>query len=213
MKPLSYSAIKLYEQCPLKYKFNRIDKLPEPSGDAASRGTLIHAELEHLINGELQLMTNDVKHMRPKIDAWRDSKAKPEMQFSVNGQWLAVEYGNPTAMLRGVIDLYIEDGNIATVIDFKTGKDRDYSDQVTVYAAVILASKPHIDKVKIAIEFVDLKKTTEYATITRDQLEELKASIARRMYIIGNDQIFAPNPSFLCRFCHYRNDNGGPCRW
>lgn len=209
----SYSAIKLYEQCPSKYKFSRIDRIPEPSGDAASRGTLIHAELEHLINGELQTMTDDVKHMLPKITAWVECKARPEMQFAVDDQWSEVEYSSPGAMLRGVIDLYLEDGDTATVIDFKTGKDRDYSDQVTVYAAVILGSKPHINQVKIAIEFVDLKKTTSYATITRDQLDELKASIVRRMDIIGTDHIFAPNPSFLCRFCHYRKENGGPCKW
>ena len=82
-----------------------------------------------------------------------------------------------------------------------------------VYASVILASKPHIQTVKLVIEFIDLKKSTEYAAVTRPQLEDMKLKLVDRLNTLKGDNIFAPNPSFLCKWCHYRKDNGGPCKW
>ena len=209
----SYSAVKQYEQCPAQYKFNRIDRIPQPTGAAASRGTMIHSEIENIINGSLMLVSDEVQHLLPKIESWRNLKAVAEMKFSIDYDWNEVEYTDHTAWFRGVIDLYIEQDNTATVLDFKTGKDRDYSDQVQTYAAVILSTRPNIDVVDISIAFVDLKKTTKYKSISRSDLPDLKASLAVRIKTLEKDSIFAANPSGLCRFCHYRKDNGGPCKW
>jgi hypothetical protein len=30
---------------------------------------------------------------------------------------------------------------------------------------------------------------------------------------LENDDIFAPKPSYGCRWCHFRKSNGGPCQW
>lgn len=209
----SYSAIKQYEQCPAQYKFNRIDKLPQPTGAAASRGTMIHNEIENLLNGSLMLISDEVQHLMPKIESWINLKAQPEMKFAVDKDWKAVAYDDTSAWFRGVIDLYIEQDNEATVLDFKTGKDRDYADQVSVYASVILATKPHIDAVNVGIEFIDLKKYRSYNTITRSRLSDLQTDLSSRIGHLQSDNIYAANPSGLCRFCHYRKDNGGPCKW
>lgn len=209
----SYSSIKLYEQCAAKYKFSRIDRLPEPTGPAAERGKMIHAELESILKGGLEILCEEAEHLLPKIDVWKEQDAKSEMEFAVNNRWDPVDFNDPTYMLRGIIDLYIEDGDRAIVLDFKTGKERDYTDQVAVYATVILATKPHINEVVPAIEFIDTKKSLTYNVIHRKDLQYLKQSVEGRVNIIERDKIYAPNPSGLCRFCHYRKDNGGPCKW
>ena len=99
------------------------------------------------------------------------------------------------------------------MLDFKTGKERDYVDQVSVYAAIVLATKPHINRVNLAIEFLDSKKNVQYARITRDELGKYKDELANRINAINKDNIFAANPSGLCKFCHFRKSNGGPCKW
>ncbi|GAB3943729.1 RecB family exonuclease [Corynebacterium tapiri] len=43
---LSPSRANDYQQCPLKYRFRAIDKLPEPKTVAQVKGTLVHAVLE-----------------------------------------------------------------------------------------------------------------------------------------------------------------------
>jgi len=209
----SYSAIKQYEQCPAQYKFSRIDRLPQPSGDAAARGTMIHTEIEAVFKGGLPLVSDHIQHLLPMLEKWKGMNAQSEMQFSIDAKWAAVEYKDPSAWFRGVIDLYIEQDNKATVRDFKTGKDRDYTDQVETYAGVVLSTKPHIDEVSLAIDFIDLKKTREYKTIERKDLPALQEKLTDRINKLKTESIFSANPSGLCRFCHYRKDNGGPCKW
>lgn len=213
MKTQSYSAIKTYDQCPAKYKFGRIDKLAEPSGPAAERGKLIHAEIEAVLKNGLELVCEELVYLLPQTDKWKEQNAQSELEFAVDSSWNAVEFNDPTAMFRGIIDLYIEQGNRAIVLDFKTGKERDYLDQVRAYATVILATKPHIHEVVPIIEFIDTQKTVEYMTIYSRDIEYLKSDIQGRINIIAHDKFYIANPSGLCRFCHYRKDNGGPCKW
>jgi putative RecB family exonuclease len=52
---LSPSAVSEYENCPLLYKYRKIDKLPEPPSLDAERGTLIHTVLQDLF----ELSAND----------------------------------------------------------------------------------------------------------------------------------------------------------
>ena len=209
----SYSSIKMYEQCPAKYKFTRIDKLSEPTGPAAERGKVIHAEIEAVLKGQLELVCAELEYLLPRMDEWKAKNAESEMEFAVDSHWNTVAFNDSSAMFRGVIDLYYELGDTAIVLDFKTGKERDYLDQVRVYAAVVLATKPHIQRVIPQIEFIDLQKSTEYITYSREDLDHMKADIQGRLNIIAHDKFFAANPSGLCRFCHFRKDNGGPCKW
>jgi len=209
----SYSSIKMYEQCPAKYKFTRIDKLSEPTGPAAERGKVIHAEIEAVLKGQLELVCAELEYLLPRMDEWKAKNAESEMEFAVDSHWNTVAFNDSSAMFRGVIDLYYELGDTAIVLDFKTGKERDYLDQVRVYATVVLATKPHIARVIPMIEFIDLQKSTEYMTFYRRDIEHMKADIQGRLNIIGHDKFFAANPSGLCKFCHFRKDNGGPCKW
>lgn len=47
---LSPSRVNDFRQCPLKFRFRVIDKLPEPPSTVALRGTLVHSVLEHLFD-------------------------------------------------------------------------------------------------------------------------------------------------------------------
>lgn len=209
----SYSAVKMHEQCARKYKFVRIDKLQDNSGEAANRGKMIHAEIETILKGGLPMLSDDIAYLDDKLARWLKLKAASEMTIAIDKDWNAVLYNDPTAMFRGIIDLYVENGPEATVIDFKTGKHRDYSDQVTVYAALILACKPEIEYVKTVIEFIDLAKTDEYKLITRADLPLLQLKLKGRLENVEKDKIFAPNPSVLCNYCAFSKNKGGPCRW
>lgn len=210
----SYSAIKLYEQCPLKYKLTRIDHLVEPSGDAANRGKTIHAEIEAILKGGLNLLSDDIKHLEEKLSNWIKVNGQSELPVGINDKWEPVDFNAEDVMFRGIIDLFIkEESGRATVLDFKTGKHRDYSDQVSVYSTVILSTMPDVDTVENVIEFIDLAKTDKYKPITRSDLPRLQLQLKSRITAIEKDKIYAPNPSVLCKWCHFRKSNGGPCKW
>ena len=45
---LSYSSINTYETCPLKYKFQHVDKIKEPKSKEQVFGTIIHSVMRHI---------------------------------------------------------------------------------------------------------------------------------------------------------------------
>lgn len=45
---ISYSSVGTYQTCPLKYKYQHIDRIPEPKSKEAIFGTLIHAVLKYI---------------------------------------------------------------------------------------------------------------------------------------------------------------------
>src|SRR5882762_4436240 len=46
-RPLSHSSITLYQECPQKYKFKYIDKIPEKPKHYFSYGQSVHLALEY----------------------------------------------------------------------------------------------------------------------------------------------------------------------
>ena len=76
-----------------------------------------------------------------------------------------------------------------------------------------MACHPGIETVSTEICFTDLEKRAPHDTYKREQLEDLKVWVTGRINKIENDDIFAPKPSFGCRWCHFRKENGGPCQW
>lgn len=45
---ISYSSVGTYQNCPLKYKYQHIDRIPEPKSKEAVFGTLIHAVMKYI---------------------------------------------------------------------------------------------------------------------------------------------------------------------
>ena len=45
---ISYSTLDTYQNCPLKYKYRNVDKIPEPKSKEAVFGTLVHAVMKYI---------------------------------------------------------------------------------------------------------------------------------------------------------------------
>jgi CRISPR/Cas system-associated exonuclease Cas4 (RecB family) len=208
----SHSSIKTYEDCPLKYKLTRIDHLSEPTGPAAERGKRIHAEFEDAVIG-LGLMTPDISYWSDYINTLKTKAVKAEYELGLNHAWQPVAFNAKDVWLRGVLDVFTLDGDKAYVADYKTGKERDYGDQLKLYATMIMAVIPNVEIVDCEIIYSDLNKIATYPTYNRSQFEDLKTWVEGRIKAIEGDGIFAPRPSYNCRWCHFRKGNGGPCKW
>jgi len=209
----SHSSIKSYEECPFKYRLTRIEHKHEPSGPAADRGKMIHTEFENLLKGMLQLYTAETEYWEPFVNELVAKNAMSELEIGIDKDWKHVPFSDKNVWVRGIFDIFYIEGNTAYVGDWKTGKERDYLDQLKLYASFIFAAYPFINEVRPEILFVDLKKRQPYKPIPRSQFDELKAWVNGRVSKIENDDIFAPKPSGNCRYCHFRKNNGGPCQW
>src|SRR5256884_6299097 len=48
-RSLAPSSMSTFTSCPLSFRFSYIEKLPEPPSAPASKGTLVHLALQHLM--------------------------------------------------------------------------------------------------------------------------------------------------------------------
>ena len=49
----SFSALKVFEECPYRTYISRVKRIAEPSSPAADRGSAIHQEAEDYVSGKL----------------------------------------------------------------------------------------------------------------------------------------------------------------
>lgn len=147
-KFLSPSSISTFQQCPLKFRYGRIDKLPDPPGIEAVVGSFVHATMEDLFRVPAEQRTVQTAK-RLMLDQWRNEwKAKIEdvTRDLHMAQWQAwwcienyFEIEDPTrfeldaieqyvegeiagARVRGYIDRYYANGKGVVVGDYKSGK-------------------------------------------------------------------------------------------
>lgn len=148
---LSASSISTFQQCPLKFKYSRIDRLTEPPTEATLRGNFVHDVLEVLYAAPSEQRTLELaKEISRNLweSTWRDRVAElitneaDLRQFRWSSWWCvenlwAVE--DPTSInpaglehevqvtvsgvpIRGFIDRFTETNDGLTVSDYKTGK-------------------------------------------------------------------------------------------
>ncbi len=77
----SSSSINLYKQCPRKYYYKYIQKIPEPPSIHCVRGNIVHSALEHFFNIHPDTIKDLEKDLKQKMDSlldkhWFESKEK-----------------------------------------------------------------------------------------------------------------------------------------
>lgn len=216
----SFSALKLYGQCALKYRIERIMKLTPPAdavnNTAANRGSLLHEVLEGYILGKVEQLPVELLRFKTELDRLKlCSRTTPELELAVDKHRNPVDFDSPDALFRGVIDVFTpEPGRKrAHVRDWKSGKIRVYDDQLRFYAMLALCAYPDIDRVDTDIGFVDVGKLSKGPSVLRTELDGLWQYQLRQLDIIARDRVYAPNPSSLCAFCPWQKKKGGPCKF
>lgn len=232
----SFSRYSTYKQCPLKLKFNVIDKIREPGNDAMNRGAAIHDLAEDYIKGkytkrifpmELKKFEAEFKMMKAQYkkkingmvveDTWAFTKDWDETQWN---DWVG-------CWVRIKLDCaHHEDDETMIITDWKTGKYRsesneEYMEQLELYALAALMLHAHIKEVKPRLVYLDMgliyPDADKPIVYTREDIPRLKKLWEKRTKAMMNDKVFAPRPNDKCRWCFYRKANaangGGQCKF
>lgn len=198
---LSPSSVTTFLQCPLKYRYSRIDKIPEPPSEAQVLGNITHDALEGLFGlpAEERTIQSARRIMILQWHAKWQNVCKDELHLSPHGQhllrwnaWSCVEnyfaLEDPTSVvldgveeevfaevagapMLGYMDRWYMDGDFAVIQDYKTGK----------------VSKPPYDKDKKLQLFI-------YTELV-EQLKQVKVSRAELLYLKGKGQRVSYTPS------------------
>jgi len=105
----SFSALETYTQCPLKYKFQEIDKIRTPRSPEALFGTIIHGVLKFIHTrqqGEFPKLQNALEFFQNK---WNDAQLQNERQ-----KITLLNQG------KNIIEKYYHDNDITTSTPIST---------------------------------------------------------------------------------------------
>ena len=123
----SYSALKVFEECPYRTYISRVKGVKEVSGPAADRGTQIHQYAEDYVNGTMGEMADELFKFKDEFEELRslyiDAKVELEGDWGFNIDWDVVGWMEKATWARIKLDALVQqDETSARVIDYKTGK-------------------------------------------------------------------------------------------
>lgn len=230
----SYSRYADYQQCPLKFKLKVIDKMREPGSAAMDRGSAIHKEGENYVLANAgakrpKAPPKSYAHFAEEMKQLTGLDPMVEQQWGFTDQWApATASGRDPhgwfakdTWLRLVTDVCVryDDGDV-DIIDYKTGKMYGKNEeQMNLFSCGPFMKWPDTQKVTTRLWYLDQPDPTgtganrieeEY---TRKDFELIKKDWVKKVRPMFADQKFAPKPNDRCRWCHFRKENGGPCKF
>jgi hypothetical protein len=207
----SYSNIKLYENCPLRYFRQRITKdVVDEGGEASKHGERIHAFLEHRLKGSG--LDAEIAQYEPLCQSVekiaRGGELHIEEELALTENLTPTGWWDADAWLRSKLDVLVIKGSDAVVMDWKTGKRNADQFQMQLFAAQVFKHYPEVQRVKTSLVWL---KTMEMDTerYNRIDINVVWAEVMRRIQRI-HDSLEHDNwparPSGLCRYCPCRHD-------
>jgi RecB family exonuclease len=214
----SFSSWEQHTMCPLRYKLERIDKLPVPAVPAFARGTAVHDAIAAYLTKQSDALPADVKspYQQKLYGEIREFIPAPmvEQKWAFTSEWRNTGWTRPDTWLRAVCDVAVmyDDGGLE-VIDHKTGKPRSESDdQMELFALASRARFPQVRDVTTRLVYVDAATETTRRW-TAHELVALRAKWAARATVVLQDREWLPRPNEKCRWCPFSKSEGGPCRY
>ena len=207
----SYSSIKLFENCPLRYYRQRITKdVVDEGGEASKYGERIHAFLESRLKGSgLNAEIAQYEPLCLSVEKLaQQGELHIEKELVLTDNLTATGWWDADAWLRSKLDVLVIVGDEAVVMDWKTGKRNADQFQMQMFAAQVFKHYPEVQKVKTSLVWL---KTMEMDTNTykRSGMNAIWAEIMKRIQRIHSSlehDNWPAKPSGLCRYCPCRHD-------
>lgn len=199
----SYSSLTAFETCPRRYYHTRVAKdIVEPETQALTWGNAVHQALE--------ARAKDGTPLPSGMEQWEPLVAKilaaggevfTEKQIALNQAFTPCDWFAKDVWVRSVVDVGVVSGNLLVALDYKTGKPKHDSDQLKLFAALLLAVYPECDVVKTG--FLWLKTNgIDQARFERSDLPAIWNVFLPRVTALETAQRtehWPVRPSGLCR--------------
>lgn len=207
----SYSSLKLFENCPLRYYRQRITKEVEDTDTEYTKyGERVHVLLEaRLKEGKI---AEDIAKYEPLCQAVEElakhGQLFVEKELVLTENLTPTDWWAPDAWLRSRLDVLILIDDMAIVMDWKTGKRNPDQFQMELFAAQVFKHFPEVKQVKTSLVWLKpLEMDVE--RYDRQEMNKLWAGVMRRIrrvYDAYENANWPARPSGLCRYCPCRYD-------
>jgi len=231
---LSPSSIKAYEDCPLKFKYQKIMRVPQPAGVATDLGSVIHAVTEEMANEKAKgVKLTKEKGMEKLKEKWifrsyqnqtDENKAMGRAEQMIDA-YLKWEDETKNTLVDTEIPFEVKIGEITftgridrleknpdgkfEVVDFKSGSSVISKNKAKIDPQLNIYAKA-VEKikgelpVKASLFYVEKDKMVEYPVTKESVNEALEPIIEMTKEILKEN--FTPTPSFqACKFCSYQS--------
>lgn len=201
--PWSWSTLELYETCPKRFYELKIAKsCKEPESQHLIWGNEVHTAFELLIkhNEPLPQRMSQWNNIAAKLQAAPGDKY-PELALGIDKNLIACDFWDKEGWNRGKEDLVIINGNVAVDLDYKTGKEKQYSKQLDISAARIFANFVDVDIVHTSFVWLETGRFTR-ATFVRENYYAICESFNDRvaqMLWSEKHNTWPAKPSGLCK--------------
>lgn len=204
-----------FEKCPHMAYLKRIVKspLPElPADHPMIRGSRIHEEVEHYINGTTEDFPSSGKKLQTTLDycrdAYREGVATTEEQWGFDEEWGPCGWFVDAVWLRAATDCTIIRDDTAEVYDWKTGKsfgnEVKYMQQMQLYAVCTFMREPDVNYVDVTLGFLDDGKLRTKSFERGPKINKLLARFTERGNRMTNCVDFRPKPNAQnCKYCAF----------
>lgn len=204
----SFSSIKLFENCPLRYYHQRIAKTVKDQGGAASlHGERIHKFLEERLKGVVSELPPELANLEPVVDTLvklvGDGSLFIEQEMTLNAGLEPTGWWDADAWIRSKLDVLVVKKHTAVVMDWKTGKRRPDFTQLELFALQVFAHYPDVELVTSTFVWTQDMTTDKEMYRKRDshQLWEKLLDRIRRIELAAENENWPAKPSGLCRYC------------
>jgi len=218
----SLSKLQVYEDCPAKFKYQYLDRVPVPEPTDPDhpfvRGRRIHKLAEDYLLGTTpeDALPDELANFSEEMRALRAHKPLVEIKWAYARDlsptgWMT--RGRNATWLRMVADAVANygDGHV-DVFDHKTG--RKYPDKAKDQADLLAwGTFRRYDTVQtVSVVYWYLDQDDELALdYNRADAPALIQSFVPRVTAMETETTWPPRPSRLCGWCPFSRGEGGPC--
>jgi len=204
MPSWSFSSLDMFENCPKKYYHLRVVKdVEDKPYEHRQEGEDAHRALRNRLHRGSPLPTGLAKLegiCQKLIEA--PGEFYLEHKVALDDNLNPVEWFSKQAWCRAIFDVAKVNGRKAIVLDWKMGKKHEESDQLELFAAVLMAWLPEVDEVTTGFVWAtDGSLTTDKFT-RKDSYALLWSNYHKRVARIEKaieTNVWQPKASGLCR--------------
>ncbi len=212
----SVTGLVTYDECPKRYYWSEVDRLPRRPTDSARRGVELHRRIELHNRGMVPFedLTDDLYDRAPDEGAPSEggwSAFEGSRYAAEPPRFVEVPFEMPVgddAWVRGRVDaVYLDGADGWEIVDFKSGRrtGRRTDVQLQAYALAAIESGLGADPPeRLAVSYVYLGSGLE---VDRQDVDEAWLARARASLgaLIGGirNEAFEPSPSEACHGCDF----------
>lgn len=212
-KAWSFSALENFRNCPKAYAEVKVYKnIKETENEAGLWGDYVHREFEKWLNGVKAkthpVLPNNLQEYLPYLMrlAARRGEMHVECKYALTKELEPLEikteedWYDERIWLRVIIDTLHVDGDTAWALDHKTGKVKEASDQLMLFALVVFVFFPAVNTVHTQYAWLQFGKWTK-KSYTRDDIPWMWQHFVPDLVRFKNafkTEIFPAKTSGLC---------------